>query len=786
MDKKVFTDESLSTFVSEIKAYTDRKIDDIGVEAHIDSKGTLYFSAGENYNEDGTQTGSITIDKTLSVSGAAADAKATGDAINKLYDEIGYYYPFLSTAIADINNGTTANALIDRSAAKVRISKAENGRTTVTLLDDLTDSAQIDIDKDIDLVLNGSVLTFTVSGAHLNFKTGTDCKINGEVVGSMIEHIGGSGESVALRARGKLSIKGGRYSAKNAGLACITLATYAGSETILEDAEFIAEFGASYTRCLQFLGGHIMKRCSVSSRGESITEGCALYDSDVYIEDSNVAAVCTSNINNVYGIRNIANSTSSNITALRTTIHTDSPDFNTGSIGFYMRGVAKLYDCEIYGMHSAVRIEPGSKYYVNGGTYTGYCHGGFYCCQGSEGEAYINDAKIRNGNYKGEFDVADKESFLYGGTYIGGGNLDNYSNMAVYFDNCTFEPESNYSIVLRGTDGETNNTLNISNSIITNSIRVDAGKGHKVNIGIGGNITADKIAAGADVTMTGKLYRKNSPDKALDGKDFSAIMAVSDIHAGSDFTVQSPEYAASTEKMIDKNKIYLGSNGNIWAYITQAIVERKNQYNPNTAKFNYRWSFSSDVLAITNGSVLIEINGIDLVGKSEYIINIEGVEIVNNSVMSGTSGQLILFDSDGAVVGENFMLLENGNCPIHKKDNGYYIDIMKAAYHSDTAVKCYLILGIKDNTSIGSVDCANLFIEVVPFSTVTEQKAWGDTGIKYANYIMSDADAELVADKVLERLDVSFVSVDNTLAVGQYTLRYENTSETVADIGVAE
>lgn len=119
------------------------------------------------------------------------DPVDAGDAISKSYleaklIEFDKYYTNLSSAITDINNGNWNNAIIYSDAAKVKVFTSDDGKLTVMLLDDVTESTLININKDIELVLNGKTLSFSVNSAYINFASETNCTINGMSDGSKI------------------------------------------------------------------------------------------------------------------------------------------------------------------------------------------------------------------------------------------------------------------------------------------------------------------------------------------------------------------------------------------------------------------------------------------------------------------------------------------------------------------------------------------------------------------------------------------------------------------------
>jgi hypothetical protein len=82
-------------------------------------------------------------------------------------------------------------------------------------------------------------------------------------------------------------------------------------------------------------------------------------------------------------------------------------------------------------------------------------------------------------------------------------------NIVVYMDNCSIEG-NRYAIVLRGSDGEHDNTVYISNSRIqeNDTIRIDNDP-HKLYIGVGYNFTAENTNRPAVVHTTDDIYKQN-------------------------------------------------------------------------------------------------------------------------------------------------------------------------------------------------------------------------------------------------------------------------------------
>lgn len=134
------------------------------------------------------------------------------------------------------------------------------------------------------------------------------------------------------------------------------------------------------------------------------------------------------------------------------------------------------------GTHSGVQNQ--GTLYVNGGTYEGYGHGGFYFTE-SGTTSYVRNATIRECAMPNGYSDLDTDGGCnYAGFYIGGDVDEN--NITVYMDNCDIYG-SKRPFVFRGTDGEQNNTVYISNSRINKDyteigIRIDNDT-HRLYIG---------------------------------------------------------------------------------------------------------------------------------------------------------------------------------------------------------------------------------------------------------------------------------------------------------------
>ena len=210
------------------------------------------------------------------------------------------------------------------------------------------------------------------------------------------------------------------------------------------------------------------------------------------IENSNMNV--NSDYGSCYGIGNFGKSIISN-----TNIFTDASESTADggnkaySVGIANKGELKFYSGSVYGTHSGIDNGTDGKLYVYGGTFDGFGHGGIYFAQGPNGEAYVENATLKSGEYNGKHD-SNKFSDRHGGSfYIGSA-----SNNKVYMDRCTLSSVSGPIGVLRGTGGETNNQLYISNSTIENGKKIRIDGKNKLFVGKGMNVTEEDVTLSKD------------------------------------------------------------------------------------------------------------------------------------------------------------------------------------------------------------------------------------------------------------------------------------------------
>ncbi len=472
------------------------------------------------------------------------------------------YYESLSSAIDDINDGAVTRACPIKDK-KVKVVVNSEGEIIVTLLADLFEDTEIQVYKNIILVLNGKVLTFGGSG-RLRFCEDTACKIDGRIVGSQVIKTAVENNIATLIAiLGKsLSIDGGNYSLTGsfeANTNCIATGNNVDfleiNDSVISSTNTASILGSCRVRAIQNIAkeAHI-RNCTLSADGYQIVQTVlGVKDSYLEIENCNIRAI-TRNVEDNVSATAIFNNNGATVFAKNSILHGDAPFDDAAtpcSDGLRNYGTAILENTNvtgtINGVTQAAAISEGSlptELYVKGGIFKGYSHGGFYFAHGIDGIAYINDATTMCGKYDGEFTdyylkgenniphSSGQKTAPLGTVYIGGGSEINNSNITVYMDNCTFG-DLGYPIVLRGSSEEQNNTLNMSNCKFLNSttnndnyrIRIDNNT-HTLNVGVGNDLSEmglhqDSIPS--RLIHTDQLYRKLYKDNECQGKDYEAL-----------------------------------------------------------------------------------------------------------------------------------------------------------------------------------------------------------------------------------------------------------------------
>ena len=313
--------------------------------------------------------------------------------------------------------------------------------------------------------LGGKTLAFD---NELGIKvTSGDVTIKGEAAGSKVVVSNDTQASTVLKVdSGSCTISGGTYQADSNGI---------GTDQTTDNNIVVGSTGTL-----------IIDNAKILSND---TEGGTLVG--VYVNNGGTATVTNSDIeiNSLNGlksdgIRNYGTMTLTNTSIAAYSNYTANAaknDYATSTRGINNEGTMILKNCYVYGAHSGIRSL--GTLYVDGGTYEGYGHGGFYF-GGASTTSYVKNATVRLSDIKVGYDDGIAGSNK-AGFYVGGA-----SNITIYVDKCEISG-SYYPFVLRSSGGESNNNVYISNSNINKDtmeryIRND-GSSNKVYIGVGNN-----------------------------------------------------------------------------------------------------------------------------------------------------------------------------------------------------------------------------------------------------------------------------------------------------------
>ena len=359
------------------------------------------------------------------------------------------YYSTWDSAITDANNGTIGeNADAEKENAVACIYLDNNNVANAVLLRD-AETAGMEIAKDMVINLNGHKLSMTEGNITFAIRhTIGTLVVDGTKKGSSIEVMNSDKTAGCIRAdAGTLTVNGGTYVATSGKSARPIQVVYDCTATIT-DCEITA-FG-----------------------GEKTSTGGVLNWGTATLTNCSVSAHANYNTN-----------------------------LGEYSMGVYGDGPLILNNCYVYGTHSSVQCR--NTLVINGGTYESPGHGVYISC--TDKTAHIRNAIIRF--------CEMKEGYIYTagamgpGLYIGGGSDRN--NVTLYIDNCDiYSKTKNAQIILRGTSGEQNNKVYISNSRLHDlggeklHVRID-NLTHRLYLGAGNNFNKENTTIKA-------LYDPNS------------------------------------------------------------------------------------------------------------------------------------------------------------------------------------------------------------------------------------------------------------------------------------
>lgn len=232
---------------------------------------------------------------------------------------------------------------------------------------------------------------------------------------------------------------------------------------------------------------------------------------------------------------------------------------------------------------------------------------------------------------------------------------------------------------------------------------------------------------------------------------------------------QTPLFANSVEECTDITKLYVLPDGFIYAYLRLTKAIENNEYNPDTAKFNYRLNSSSEEKA-QNGCLTTDFIPINY-SENEVVI-FKGLDSLANNY--GSNFTFDFFDSSknpiGQRAGDRYMTaVDSLALPVT-------VSLFKPSNTLDGIENTSYVrirLSINTNTyTINSADCEGLIINFPSKDTIVDGYEWSSTGHAF---VPADYEDRIVAiesknQKQEERISIleNNVSEGGTVAVPDF------------------
>ena len=404
-----------------------------------------------------------------------------------------------SSIVIDNDDGASATAVYVQSGHCQILGGSYIGKTVNA------DTFCIVVYKDAILSASDATFSSTDSGSGMIrtvivYKDGNATFTNSTIIGEATDCT-----IYTIYNEGNIDLKNCSVKASAETRGCIS--TYNNGHMTIKDSELSGcsvDFKGS---ALSNLGNIEISNCringsSVNQRGFGIEN---ILNATIENCDINVSSQVNS-----YGICNYENGnitlTDCNVLAY-SNYHSNDNGYASASIGIIDYGISTINNCYAMGTHSGVSANGETT--INGGTFESFGHGGIYFC-GPGKTSYVRNAIIRSCDMPEGYTYSE-DNDNDTGFYIGGGV--GADNIVVYMDNCDIYGEK-YPIVLRGTSGEKNNTLYISNSRIYSEkrIRIDT-LTHKLYLGVGNNFDESNTQIQKCVIKTDNVYVKENIEK---------------------------------------------------------------------------------------------------------------------------------------------------------------------------------------------------------------------------------------------------------------------------------
>lgn len=464
-----------------------------------------------NINDDGARAALLRYD---------AEADAVDGEIIETEAKV-CFYSTLAGAVSDSNAGTVGtNEDAEQGTAVASLYADENGVPVVTLLQNTTISAGLQFTRNTIFNLNGKKLTanlgnpesYVYAVAAANAKR---LRIIGEATGSAVEAVTGTGTAVYAVYCGVesyLEILGGTYTAnaENTNL-CIGVQAFGdikvSGATITVTAKDASGIGVGNNLGeLTYRPNTIVENTeiTVTASGENRKYGIAVWHgNETLVKGCTVSIDCDAEAGRTYGI-SLADTTGNTIIEDTEVTADSSYTVVDGNYTVLSTGISVASTCAYTllngvtakGTHAAAELYSATD--IVGGSYSSAGHGVYF--SGTDATHRVKGAEMDD-LYVGTHTNTNQNHV---GAYIGGSS--GSTGISVYADD-TDVSGTNASWVLRGSSGEHDNALHISNSDINNkTIRIDDAATLRLYLGEGNSFDADDTTRPANVVETGADY----------------------------------------------------------------------------------------------------------------------------------------------------------------------------------------------------------------------------------------------------------------------------------------
>lgn len=187
----------------------------------------------------------------------------------------------------------------------------------------------------------------------------------------------------------------------------------------------------------------------------------------------------------------------------------------------------------------------------------------------------------------------------------------------------------------------------------------------------------------------------------------------------------TPLFANDISECTDTSKVYILPDGYIYAYMTKYVVDKTNEYDPNTAQTNYRIN-SSGVEKSYSGILLLPLVNVTM--TDPYNVKITGVAL---NLGYGAYVQVHYYSGNTWLGVVSYNSAEKFTT---FSSNNYELNLYNSNYPNADGVR--LQLGIKTEVAITTDDLTNLYVEFVPKTIAETVTDWLSTGHAFvpANY----------------------------------------------------